>query len=120
MNRPDAAEWKKAAETEMEVHRQNETWTIVKRPKGKKVIKGRWVFTQKRSEDNKKKYKARYVAKGFSQTSGVDYHDTYAAVLTLMSLRLFIILAATFGWKILQRDFRTAYLNAILNLPIFM
>jgi hypothetical protein len=103
MARPDAAKWREAAQREMDAHKDNGTWTIVKRPKGAKVIKGRWVFTQKRGDGKTKTYKARYVAKGFSQTSGVDYHETFAAVLTLTALRILMVLAAVFGWKVLQR-----------------
>jgi histone deacetylase 1/2 len=119
MKLPDADQWLAAAQQEMQAHDDNKTWSLVPKPLHAKVIEGRWVFTRKRGPDSVQ-HKARFVAKGFSQTAGVDYDETYAAVLSLSALRLIIILAVTFGWNILQRDFKTAYLNAILMIPIYM
>jgi histone deacetylase 1/2 len=119
MRLPDADRWLVAAQQEMKAHDDNKTWTLVHKPPNAKVIEGRWVFTKKRTPDSTQ-HKARFVAKGFSQTAGVDYDETYAAVLSLSALRLLIILAVTFGWRILQRDFKTAYLNALLLIPIYM
>jgi hypothetical protein len=119
MTMPDAKQWRQAAEQEMKAHHDNNTWTLVDKPPNAKVIKGRWVFTKKKDQD-KEIHKARYVAKGFSQTAGIDYHETFAAVLSLTALRLLIVLAVTFGWDILQKDFKTAYLNALLLIPIYM
>jgi hypothetical protein len=120
MQRPDAKQWRKAAEQEMKAHHDNRTLTLVEKPANAKVIKGRWVFTYKQDQEKKVTHKARYVAKGFSQTAGVDYDETFAAVLTLTAMRWLIAIAVTKGWKLLQKDFKTAYLNAILTIPIYM
>jgi hypothetical protein len=77
MQRPDAKKWREAAEQEIRAHKENNTWTLVNKPANAKVIKGRWVFTHKQDhQTNKTTHKARYVAKGFSQTEGVDYNET--------------------------------------------
>lgn len=119
MATPEREQWHQAAAAEIQAHKENNTWTLVDRPKNAKVIKGRWVFSKKHTAQGKK-HKARFVAKGFTQTAGVDYHETFASVLTQTSLRFLIILAITFGWPICQKDFTTAYLNAILTLPLYM
>ena len=103
----------------MEAHRINNTWTLITKPPNAKVIKGRWVFTCKLQQGNLT-HKARYVAKGFSLTDGIDSHETFAAVLTLTSFRLLIAIAVSNGWQLLQRKFKTAYLNAPLTIPVFM
>ena len=119
MRTPERDAWHQAAIDEIQAHHDNETWTLVDRPKNAKIIQGRWVFTTKRTAQGTK-HKARFVAKGFSQTAGVDYQETYASVLTQTSLRLLIHLAVTFDWPLCQKDFTTAYLNAHLTLPIYM
>ena len=119
MRTPERDAWHQAAIDEIQAHHDNETWTLVDGPKNAKIIQGRWVFTTKRTAQGTK-HKARFVAKGFSQTAGVDYQETYASVLTQTSLRLLIHLAVTFDWPLCQKDFTTAYLNAHLTLPIYM
>ncbi len=52
---------------------ESSTWTLADRPKGRKVFK---VKTDEAG--NIEKYKARYVAKGFMQVQGLDFHETYA------------------------------------------
>ena len=67
-------------------------------PAGKKVIGCRWVFTVKVNLDGSiARLKVRLVAKGYAQTYGVDYPNTFSAVAKLTSIRLFISLAATHG-----------------------
>ena len=119
MQSPDARLWHQAASEEMDAHRKNSTWTLVTPPANAKIISGRWVFTTK-NKGNEVVYKARYVARGFSQTGGIDYHETFSSVLTMTSLRTLIAIAVTKGWKLVQRDFTTAYLNAPIQIPIYM
>ena len=80
MQGENADEWKKAMVAERDALLDHNTWTLVKRPPaGRNVIKGRWVYKVKQALDGSvDKYKARYVAKGFSQLEGLDYHETFA------------------------------------------
>ena len=45
---------------------KNETYGLVELPKGKKVLKNKWVFKLKKDGDKLVKYKTRLVVKGFS------------------------------------------------------
>ena len=118
-NSTESEKWKKAAEEEMKAHDENATWSLVNIPKNCKPIHGKWVFTKNKKQGTET-YKARFVAKGFTQKHGVNYSETYSSVLTYTSLRIIISIAATQKWPLYQRDFRTAYLNAHLMEPIFM
>ena len=60
------------------------------------------------------KYKARLVARGFTQIYGIDYYETYAPVARLTSFRLMLALAARNGWAVDSFDFDQAYLNSKL------
>jgi hypothetical protein len=73
----------------------------------------RWVFKIKQDGT----YKSRLVAKGFRQRAGKDYqiHEVYAAVAKSMSFKVFIALAARFGWVLYSLDIVVAFLNADLK-----
>ena len=79
------------------------------------------VYKLKRDADGKiSRFKARLVARGFTQVYGTDYLDTYAPVTHLETIRLLFALAAEKDWEIRQIDVKTAYLNGKLDEEIFM
>ena len=57
------------------------------------------------------KYKARFVARGFSQTEGINYDETIAPAARYTSIRSIISLASVLGWKLHQMDVKTTFLN---------
>ena len=108
--------WHKAEGSEMESHKQNGTWVLVPRPKGRKVIKNRWVYARKHDG----RYKARLVAKGFTQVWGEDYHETFSPVARFESLRYMFAHAALEDWEMDSMDVKTAFLNGDLDEEIYM
>ncbi|KAG7197002.1 hypothetical protein KM043_017538 [Ampulex compressa] len=118
---PDVAEWKEAILTEIECLVANDTWNIVDRPNGRNVIGCRTILRNKyRPNGTIDKRKARVVARGFSQRPGVDYHDTFAPVARLSSVRLLMASAVQFDIKVRQLDITTAYLNGKVEEEIYM
>ena len=80
---------------------KNDVWEIDLRPEGKSVVTFRWLYKVKQAADGSvEKYKARFVAQGFSQVEGVDYDETFALVARSTSIRSLISIAAEMGWKI--------------------
>lgn len=113
--------WEKAIEEEMASLKDNDVWDVVPRPKGRKVVNGKWVFKIKRDAHGEvERYKARYVAKGFSQIQGLDYDETFAPVVRFDSLRILLAIAASKKWKTRQLDIKTAFLYGVLNEDIYM
>ena len=93
----------------------NDVWEIVSRPKGKSVVTSQWLYKLKHAVDGSvEKYKARFVARGFSQVEGIDYDETFVSVARYTSIRGLISIAAEIGWKIHQMDVKTAFLNGII------
>lgn len=87
----------------------------------KKPVGSRWVFTIKYKKNGEiDKYKARVVAKGYSQVYGVDYQETYCSVVHIMSTRLILNYAAMRSLKMKQFDVKTAFLYGKLDEEIFM
>jgi hypothetical protein len=66
--------WKAAMVEEMEALQKNSTWKLVELPKDKKTVGCKWVFTVKHKADGSiERFKTRLVAKGYTQTYGIDY-----------------------------------------------
>ncbi|KAL5769799.1 hypothetical protein ACOSP7_013953 [Xanthoceras sorbifolium] len=73
---------------------RNKTWDITKLPKGKQAVGCKWVFTVKHKADGSvERYKARVVAKGFTQTYGIDYEENFAPVAKLNTIRVLLSLS---------------------------
>ena len=69
--------WKQAMNIEMEALNKNKTWELVPLPAGKRPVGCKWVYTVKyRADGSIERYKAKLVAKGFTQTYGIDYSET--------------------------------------------
>ena len=94
MDSPESSNWKAAMEEEMNSLTENNTFTLSDLPEGKNAVGGRWVYTIKESSAGAKTFKARYVAKGYSQVRGIDFQETFAPTANLTSLRLLMQIAA--------------------------
>ncbi len=90
-------------------------------PKGKKPISCKWVFKIKHGVDGEvKRYKARLVARVFTQTFGVDYNETFAPIAKFVSIRCILALAAIEDMEIHQMDVKTTFLNGDLEEEVYM
>jgi hypothetical protein len=100
---------------------KNDVWEIVPRPEGKSTVTSRWLYKLKYDADGSiEKYKARFVARGFSQVEGVDYDETFALVARYTSIRAVISIAAEMGWKIHQMDVKTTFLNGLIQEEVYI
>lgn len=112
--------WLQAAREEMAAHQHNKTWTLVQRPPNTPIVQCRWVFATKRSMDNQLIYKARLVAKGYTQKYGIDFFETYAPTMFIVSFRILLCIILKHNLFVRQFDVRTAFLNAKLSEKIYM
>eukprot|EP00253_Pinus_taeda_P025110 PITA_25110 len=83
----DGKLWKEAMVDEMASLHRNEAWDLVELPAGRKPIGSKWVFKKKTNAEGKvEKYKARWVAKGYSQVPGIDFGDIFSPVAKVTSI----------------------------------
>ena len=114
-------EWRDAVENETKAMESNHTWDESELPKGKKAVTSRWIFTIKyKSDGGIERYKARLVARGFTQTYGEDYLDTFAPVAKLHTVRVVLSLAVNLEWELWQMDVKNAFLQGELEDEVYM
>jgi len=121
INRSDSDEWKQAMMEEIQALAKNETWILVDLPKDRHLITSKWVFKSKTDSNGVlERRKARLVARGFSQTQGVDFFETFSPVVRYESVRCVLALAASQKMVIRQFDVKTAFLHGKLDEEIYL
>ena len=110
--------WRSAMIDEMNALNDNGTCDLVCLPTGNKVIGCQWMFTVKVNPDGSiARLKACLVAKGYTQTYGVDYSNTFSPVAKLTSIRLVI---SPHGWDLHQLDIKNVFLHENLVEEVYM
>src|SRR5437762_11585033 len=110
--------WKVAIQEEYNSLINNKTWSLVTPPPDANIVESRWAFDVK--DESPPHYKARFVAKGYSQRYGIDYEETYTPVVKPETLRVLFAIAAARGYSIHMMDVITAFLNSILREKIYV
>lgn len=121
MASPNKDKWLAAMQDEYNSLMKNNVWEIVDRPNNCSIVSCKWVFKLK-SDDlgNYSVYKARLVARGFSQKPGVDYTDTFSPVVRHSTLRILFCIANELDMDIEHIDINTAFLHSKLDECIYM
>ena len=90
-------------------------------PKGKKTVGCKWVFTIKyNSNGTLERYKAWLVTKGFTQTFGIDYLETFAPMAKLNTIKVLLSMAVNLDWPLQQLDVKNTFLNGDLKEEVYM
>ena len=102
--------WANAMNEEIASIERNQTWELVDLPNGREVIGLKWIYKTKFNEDGSiQKHKARLVAKGYAQQPGVDFHETFAPVVRMETIRTVLALAAQMELQVFQLDVKSAF-----------
>lgn len=103
--------WRKATTKEIKALEEIETWTIETLLLGKKPINNKWVFKIKLHSDGTIVwFKARLVAKEYTQAEGLDFHETFTLIAKLVTIRCLLVVALARRWELHQFDVQNAIL----------
>nr|GEV93071.1 retrovirus-related Pol polyprotein from transposon TNT 1-94 [Tanacetum cinerariifolium] len=108
--------WIESMQEELHQFDRLDVWELVDRPLCKNVINMKWLWKNKQDEENTViRNKSRLVAKGYAQTEGVDFEESFAPVARLEAVRLFIAYAAHKSITVYQMDVKTTFLYGPLK-----
>ena len=94
-------EWRKEVLEDVNVLEKNETWVVTKLPIEKKVVSCKWIFTVKYNSDGSvSRFKAQMVARGFTQSYGIDYQEMFAHIAKLNTVRVLLCMASNLYWPL--------------------
>ncbi|GJX88491.1 retrovirus-related pol polyprotein from transposon TNT 1-94 [Tanacetum coccineum] len=113
--------WIEAMQEELHQFDRLKVWELVDKPFGKMIIKLKWLWKNKKDEDQTViRNKARLVAKGYAQEEGIDFEESFAPVARLEAVRIFVAHAAHKSFPIYQMDVKTAFLNGPLKEEVYV
>ncbi|CAI7782472.1 unnamed protein product [Closterium sp. NIES-53] len=117
---PYSSQWKAAMDAEMASWKSTGTYVDEVPPPGANIVSGMWIFRVKRPPGSLPAFKARYVARGFSQRQGVDYFQTFSPTPKMTTLRVLLHVAAHRDYELHSLDFSTAFLQGSLHEEIWL
>ncbi|GJS69906.1 retrovirus-related pol polyprotein from transposon TNT 1-94 [Tanacetum coccineum] len=113
--------WVIAMQEELNQFISNDVWELIPNPKDMTIIGTKWVYRNKLDENGVvSRNKARLVAQGYNQQEGIDYHETYAPIARLESIRILLAYACALDFKLFQMDVKSAFLNGFINEEVYV
>ncbi|CAI7933396.1 unnamed protein product [Closterium sp. NIES-54] len=117
---PYSSQWQAAMDAEMASWKSTGTYVDEVPPPGANIVSGMWIFRVKRPPGSPPVFKARNVARGFSQRQGVDFFQTFSPTLKMTTLRILLHVAAQRDYELHSLDFSTAFLQGSLHEEIWL
>ncbi|CAI7886546.1 unnamed protein product [Closterium sp. NIES-54] len=117
---PYSSQWQSAMDAEMASWKSTGTYVDEVPPPGANIVSGMWIFRVKRPPGSPPVFKARYVARGFSQRHGVDYFPTFSPTPKMTTLRVLLHVAAQRDYELHSLDLSTAFLQGSLHEEIWL
>ncbi|XP_074306310.1 uncharacterized protein LOC141641553 [Silene latifolia] len=113
--------WCQAMQDEISALENNGTWELTELPADKKALGCRWVYKIKYKSDGQiERYKARLVIFGNHQIEGIDFGETFAPVVKMVTILFFLAVAAINRWELHQMDVHNAFLHGDLSKEVYM
>nr|GFB25625.1 hypothetical protein [Tanacetum cinerariifolium] len=113
--------WIESMEEELYQFNRLDVWELVDRPLCSNVINLKWLWKNKRDEENTViRNKIHLVAKGYAQKEGVDFEESFAPVARLEAVRLFIAYDAHKSFIVYHMDVKTAFLYGPLKEEVYV
>ncbi|CAI7868075.1 unnamed protein product [Closterium sp. NIES-54] len=117
---PYSSQWQASMDAEMASWKSTGTYVDEVPPLGANIGSGMWIFRVKWPPRSPLVFKARYVARGFSQRQGVDFFKTFSPTPKMTTLRVLLHIAAQRDYELHSLDFSTAFLQGSLHEEIWL
>ncbi|CAI7903905.1 unnamed protein product, partial [Closterium sp. NIES-54] len=117
---PYSSLWQAAMDAEMASWKSTSTYVDEVPPRGANIVSGMWFFMVKRPPGSPPVFKARYIARGFSQRQGVDFFQTFSPTPKMTTLRVLLHVAAQRDYELHSLDFSTAFMQGSLHEEIWL
>ncbi|CAI7873465.1 unnamed protein product [Closterium sp. NIES-54] len=117
---PYSSQWQAAMDAEMASWKSTSTYVDEVPPPGANIVSGMWIFRVKRPSGSPPAFKARYVARGFSQRQGVDFFETFSPTPKMTTLQVLLHVAAQRDYELHSLDFSTTFLQGSLHEEIWL
>ncbi|CAI7912872.1 unnamed protein product [Closterium sp. NIES-54] len=117
---PYSSQWQAAMDAEMASWKSTGTYVDEVPPPGANIVSGMSIFRVKQPTGSPPVFKARDVARGFSQRQGVDFFQTFSPTSKMTTLRVLLHVAAQRDYELHSLDFSTSFLQGSLHEEIWL
>ncbi|GJU11942.1 retrotransposon protein, putative, unclassified [Tanacetum coccineum] len=113
--------WIEAMQEELNEFELLKVWELVPRPDKVMVITLKWIYKVKLDElGGILKNKARLVARGYRQEERIDFEESFAPLVRIEAIRIFLAFVAQKNMIVYQMDVKTTFLNGILREEVYV
>ncbi|GJQ98476.1 ribonuclease H-like domain-containing protein [Tanacetum coccineum] len=113
--------WVDAMQEELLQFKIQKVWILVDLPYGKKAIRIKWVYRNKKDERGVMvRNKARLVAQGYRQEEGIDYDEVFAPVARIEAVMIFLAFASYMGFIVYHMDVKSAFLYGTIDEEVYV
>ncbi|CAI7878053.1 unnamed protein product [Closterium sp. NIES-53] len=116
---PYSSQWQTAMDAEMASWKSTSTYVDAVPPPRANIVDGMWIFRVKRPPGSPHAFKARYVARGFSEQQEVDFFHTFSPNPKMTTLRVLLHVAAQRDYKLHSLELSTSFLQGSLHEEIW-
>ncbi|CAI7897319.1 unnamed protein product [Closterium sp. NIES-54] len=106
---PNSSQWQAAMDAEMTSWKSTGTYVDAVPLSQENIVDGMWIFKVKRPPGSPPAFKARYVARGFSQRQRVDYFKNFSPTQKMTTLRVLLRVATQRDYQLHTLDFSTQW-----------
>ncbi|GJY63240.1 putative ribonuclease H-like domain-containing protein [Tanacetum coccineum] len=113
--------WIEAMQDELLQFKLQKVWTLVDLPYGKRAIRTKWVYRNKKDERGIViRIKSRLVAQGYTQEERIDYDEVFAPVARIEAIRLFLAYASFKDFVVYQMDVKSVFLYGKIKEEVYV
>ncbi|CAI7902609.1 unnamed protein product [Closterium sp. NIES-54] len=117
---PYSSQWQAAMDAEMASWKSAGTYVDAVPPSRANIVDGMWIFRVKRPPGSPPAFKARYIARSFSQQQWVDYFQTFSPTPKMTTLWVLLHVTTQRDYELHSLDFSTAFLQGSLHEEIWL